>query len=269
MRRTICFWPRQPILPSCPLCLRFPRCCCRLKEDKRTSDLPSHKALLTYLTTQELIPWPLPSPHHETIAAHPAFSIDPNTVGAPGGHGSGPEFAPISAFAMGDSSGDVEMSGGTGSSLSSNAAAGSSAASSAAAGPASFSQSRPSGALKSSIVTKEDEDRSQWLPILHKRIVQHNVRVIAKDYARVRFDRLSSILGLDAPTSEAMVSELVSGKSIYARIDRPAGIVVFERPRPASEVLSEWGSDLDTVLSLLEKTTHLIQKEYMVHAVQA
>jgi len=64
-----------------------------------------------------------------------------------------------------------------------------------------------------------------------------------------------------------MVSELVSSKSIYARMDRPLGIVVFERPRPATEVLSDWGHDLEEVLTLIEKTSHLIQKEYMVHGI--
>jgi hypothetical protein len=68
---------------------------------------------------------------------------------------------------------------------------------------------------------------------------------------------------LDAPTTEAVTSELVSNKSIYARIDRPSGIVVFGKPRPAADVLSEWSRDLETVLTLVETTTHLIHKEYM------
>ncbi len=116
-------------------------------------------------------------------------------------------------------------------------------------------------------MVKEDEPRSQWWPIFRKRIVQHNIRVIAGTYSRVRFERLADILGLDAPTTEALVSELVAAKSIYGRIDRPSGIVVFERPRPATEVLSDWAADLETVLSLVEKTSHLIQNEYMVHGV--
>ncbi len=112
---------------------------------------------------------------------------------------------------------------------------------------------------------KEDEARSLWWPVFHKRIVQHNIRVAAGSYSRIRFDRLAQLLDLDAPTTEAMVSELVTSKSIWARIDRPAGIVVFERPRPATEVLSDWATDLDQVLNIVEKTTHLIQKELMVH----
>ena len=70
----------------------------------------------------------------------------------------------------------------------------------------------------------------------------------------------------DGATTEAMVSELVSAGAIYARMDRPAGLVVFARPRPATEVLTEWASDLDQVLSLVDKATHLINKELLVHA---
>jgi hypothetical protein len=128
---------------------------------------------------------------------------------------------------------------------------------------------RPSGALASSVVLKEDEPRSQWWPVLHKRVVQHNIRVAAGAYTRVRFPRLAEVLGLDAPTTEAMVSELVSDKSIYARIDRPSGVVVFERPRPPTEVLSDWAADLEEVLGLVEKASHQIQKEYMVHGIVA
>jgi hypothetical protein len=264
----------------------------RLKGDKRVEELPSFAELLRLLTTSEVIPWPLPSPHHEALRAHSAFIIDPNTIGAPGGAGGdAPEanvIEPGASRGSGSSASNAaaaatEPAAATRASSSgaSSAAAGSSAAasssssasaSSAAAGSGSSTLSasivtRPSGALQSSIVLKEDEPRSQWWPIFRKRIVQHNIRVIAGAYSRIKFDRLANILDLDAPTTEAMVSELVSSKSIYGRIDRPAGIVVFERPRPATEVLTDWAADLESVLNLVEKTSHLIQKEYMVHGV--
>ena len=46
-----------------------------------------------------------------------------------------------------------------------------------------------------------------------------------------------------------------------------AGVVVFQRPRPSAEVLSDYSADVEAVLALVEKTTHLIRKEYMVHGV--
>ena len=116
---------------------------------------------------------------------------------------------------------------------------------------------------------KEDEPSAQWAEILRKRVVQHNLRVLAAAYSRCRFARLAELLGLDAPTTEAMVSELVSGGAIFAKMDRPAGIVVFERPRPATAVLTDWARDLDEVLSLIDKATHLISKEQLMAAARS
>ena len=128
---------------------------------------------------------------------------------------------------------------------------------------------RPAGTLASSIVLKEDEPRAQWWPMLHKRVVQHNVRVLASAYSRCRFPHLARMLGLDAPTTEAVVSELVSSGTIYAKMDRPQGLVVFARPRDAAEVLTAWARDLDEVLLLIDKTTHLVSKEVLTHSAKA
>jgi 26S proteasome regulatory subunit N5 len=121
-----------------------------------------------------------------------------------------------------------------------------------------------------SIVSKEDEASASWFQILRKRIVQHNVRVVAKWYTRITSKRLASLLGLDTATSELVVSELASekelGRSIFAKIDRPSGIVVFAKPQVAADVLSGWASDISSVLGLLEKTHQLIQREYVVRS---
>lgn len=253
----------------------------KLKADSRLADaLPSHFALLKLLTTQEIVPWPLPAPHHAALRAHEAFAVDPNTVGVTGGAGADLGAAAAAAAAA-DSGGasdgmavDAPAAPAAAASAAAAAAAHMSASSvSAAAFPtsatSSFSALRPSGALASSIVLKEDEGAAQWWDVLHKRVVQHNLRVLAGAYSRCRFARLSELLGLDAPTTEAMVSELVSSGAVYAKMDRPAGIVVFEKPRAATAVLTDWARDLDEVLTLIDKTTHLIGKETLMAAAKA
>lgn len=107
----------------------------------------------------------------------------------------------------------------------------------------------------------------EWHDMLHKRIVQHNIRIISQYYTRIRFDRLSSLLSLEQKDTETALSEMVSEKFIYAKIDRPAGIVSFTRKKPAEEVLAEWSSDVSTLLGLVEKTCHLINKENMVYGI--
>jgi 26S proteasome regulatory subunit N5 len=224
----------------------------RLKSDARLEAVPAFRALVTQLTTNEVVPWPLPGPFGDAIRAHAAFKLPP-----PAGPAAGADVGRI-------------------------AAAASAARSSAAA----------SGALASQIVRKEDEERSSWAPILHKRVLQHNLRVVAKCYQRVRHEealclplplfspslltprpavqvslqRLAAILAVDAPTAEAVLSELVAEKAVWARIDRPAGVVTFSAPRPAPDVLREWSSDIGSVLDLVNTTAHLINKEYLIAA---
>jgi 26S proteasome regulatory subunit N5 len=111
--------------------------------------------------------------------------------------------------------------------------------------------------------------RPEWAELLQQRAVQHSLRVVARSYSRVRLGRLAELLALPVARVEAELSELVAGGALYARIDRPAGVVSFERPRPAADIASTWAADVDTLLALVERTTHLIQREHMVHAHRA
>jgi len=58
-----------------------------------------------------------------------------------------------------------------------------------------------------------------------------------------------------------------SDGDIYVKIDRPAGVVAFEKPRAPEAVLSDWASDMGKLLGIMESTCHLINRENMVHKV--
>lgn len=75
---------------------------------------------------------------------------------------------------------------------------------------------------------------------LRKRVIEHNVRVIAKYYTRIQMHRLTQLLDLDEEETESYISSLVTAKTVYAKIDRPARVVTFAKTRDADEVLSEW-----------------------------
>ena len=47
----------------------------------------------------------------------------------------------------------------------------------------------------------------------------------------------------------------------------PTNQVTFAKPRIAEEALSDWAADIAKLLTLVERTTHLISKEQMVHKV--
>ncbi|EME85979.1 uncharacterized protein MYCFIDRAFT_64735 [Pseudocercospora fijiensis CIRAD86] len=114
---------------------------------------------------------------------------------------------------------------------------------------------------------KDPKAHQRWLDF-RKRVIEHNVRVIAKYYTRIHFSRLTSLLDLPAQETEKYISDLVTSKTIYARIDRPAQIVSFEKKRDADEVLNEWSGNMKSLLGLLERIDHLITKEEMMARIQ-
>ncbi|GAA5894886.1 hypothetical protein JCM6882_008233, partial [Rhodosporidiobolus microsporus] len=116
----------------------------------------------------------------------------------------------------------------------------------------------------------EEEDKhakgeERW-KVLHDRIVEHNIRVVAGYYTRITLPRLAAFLSLPVSDTEQFLSKLVTSQTVYAKIDRPAGIVSFVKPKTGDEVLNEWSSDVGKLMGLVEKSCHLIAKEHAVHA---
>ncbi|KAJ2157528.1 proteasome regulatory particle subunit [Coemansia sp. RSA 552] len=117
------------------------------------------------------------------------------------------------------------------------------------------------------VFSAQTEDGNKRWKTLRDRVIEHNVRVIAKYYTRATIQRLTELLDLSAGDVEAFLSKAVVDGTIYARIDRPAGVVNFAKPREGEEQLNGWASDVGKLLSLVEKTTHLIAKEEIVNKI--
>ena len=81
------------------------------------------------------------------------------------------------------------------------------------------------------------------------------------------FGSLASLLELELAGMESQLCEMVIAKQVFAKIDRPKGIVVFAKPKTPNDLLNEWSSDIGALLQGLEKTCHLIHKENMVHKI--
>jgi len=113
---------------------------------------------------------------------------------------------------------------------------------------------------------KASGSKDRWED-LHKRVVQHNIRVIGMYYDRITSRRLAELLGLNAEKTETYLSEMVSSKQLFAKIDRPTGIIVFAKKKDANEMVNAWSSDIDELLAVVEKTTHMINKENMVYKI--
>lgn len=113
----------------------------------------------------------------------------------------------------------------------------------------------------------DEKAHQRWLD-LRKRVIEHNVRVVAKYYTRIQTQRLTQLLDLTEDETEKYISELVTSKTIYAKIDRPARIVSFAKPRDADDILNEWSSNMKSLLGHLERIDHLITKEEMMANIQ-
>jgi 26S proteasome regulatory subunit N5 len=116
--------------------------------------------------------------------------------------------------------------------------------------------------------TSEEAKAHSRYTALQNRVIEHNVRVIAKYYTRITFPRLTALLDLSEEETEKYISDLVCKKTVYARIDRPARIVNFEMKRGPDEVLDEWSGSMKSLLGLLERVGHLMQKEEMMARIQ-
>ncbi|KDQ63363.1 hypothetical protein JAAARDRAFT_120129 [Jaapia argillacea MUCL 33604] len=89
---------------------------------------------------------------------------------------------------------------------------------------------------------------------LHTRVIEHNIRVVAKYYTRITLPRLTSLLDLTRQQTEETLCRLVVSGTIWARIDRPTGVVNFRATRSAEDVMNDWSSDMQKLLGLVEKS---------------
>lgn len=80
------------------------------------------------------------------------------------------------------------------------------------------------------------------------------MRIIAKYYTRITVTRLTSLLDLTTQQTEETLARLVVSGTIWARIDRPAGVVNFRSKRSPEDVMNDWSSDMQKLLGLVEKT---------------
>ncbi|KJE98064.1 proteasome 26S non-ATPase subunit 12 [Capsaspora owczarzaki ATCC 30864] len=123
--------------------------------------------------------------------------------------------------------------------------------------------------LRNGDVFAATEAGAQRWEDLKKRVIEHNIRVISKYYTRIDAARLAELLNLSVLESEKRLSELVVAKTVWARIDRPSGIVTFKEVKDPAERLNQWSRNIDSLMHLVDKTTHLIVKEEMVHRIAA
>ncbi|CAG0914179.1 unnamed protein product [Notodromas monacha] len=113
-----------------------------------------------------------------------------------------------------------------------------------------------------SLFPKTEDGEKRW-EMFHRRVVEHNIRVMAQYYTRITLARMSQLIELPVDKTEQFLSDLVSSGTVQAKTDRPSGIVSFAAHRDPNSVLNAWSNNLNSLMGLVSKTTHLINKEEM------
>ncbi|SMN18288.1 similar to Saccharomyces cerevisiae YDL147W RPN5 Subunit of the COP9 signalosome (CSN) and non-ATPase regulatory subunit of the 26S proteasome lid [Maudiozyma saulgeensis] len=116
------------------------------------------------------------------------------------------------------------------------------------------------------VFTEEHPDHWEEL---QKRVIEHNLRVISEYYSKITLARLNELLDLSESQTETYISNLVNQGIIYAKVNRPAKIVNFEKPKESSELLNDWSRNIDELLENIETIGHLITKEEIMHGLKA
>ena len=111
---------------------------------------------------------------------------------------------------------------------------------------------------------KTELGRQRWAD-LKKRIVEHNIRIMATYYTKISLKRMAELLALSEAEAEDFLSTMVVKKSVEAKTDRLDGIVDFTKHQDPNDMLNSWSHSISELLSMVMKTTHLVNKEEMVH----
>ncbi|XP_040573226.1 26S proteasome non-ATPase regulatory subunit 12 [Lepeophtheirus salmonis] len=114
------------------------------------------------------------------------------------------------------------------------------------------------------VFDQSEQGKKRWND-LKSRVVEHNIRIMAKYYTRITLKRMSELLDLSEAESEDFLSGMVVNHTVEAKTDRLKGIVDFTRHQEPNDMLNDWSNNISKLMGLVMKATHLINKEEMIH----
>jgi len=121
------------------------------------------------------------------------------------------------------------------------------------------------GSKPTQVFSRDEAGETRWKDLL-TRIVEHNIRIMAKYYTRITLTRMAELLALPEEKAEDSLSEMVVSGAVTAKSDRLEGIIDFrDQNQDPLEALNQWSTNTNKLMDLVMKTTHLINKEEMVH----
>ncbi|KAI6179318.1 PCI domain-containing protein [Aphelenchoides besseyi] len=123
----------------------------------------------------------------------------------------------------------------------------------------------PASAAPPNVFTMSEDGEKRW-KAFKERVGEHNIRMIAKYYTQITFDRMAELLEFPVDEMEAFLCKLiVTGVIPDAKIHRPSRIINLRARKANIETLDNWGSNVRKLTDILNKVSHLVSKEEMVH----
>jgi len=120
------------------------------------------------------------------------------------------------------------------------------------------------GGVATDVFSRDEAGEKRWSD-LKARIVEHNIRMMAKYYTKIRLTRMAKLLALTEAETEDCLSDMVVAGTVSAKTDRLEGIIDFTEQQDPLENLNSWSCNTNRLMDLVMKATHLINKEEMVH----
>merc|ERR1719392_234793 len=120
------------------------------------------------------------------------------------------------------------------------------------------------GSEATGVFSRDEAGEKRWVD-LKARVVEHNIRMMAQYYTKIRLGRMATLLALTEAETEDCLSDMVVAGTVSAKTDRLEGIVDFTEQQDPLENLNTWSYNTNKLMDLVMKTTHLINKEEMVH----
>jgi len=117
-------------------------------------------------------------------------------------------------------------------------------------------------------VFASDEEGDQRWKTFKDRVAEHNIRMVSKYYTQITFERMAELLEFPVDEMEQFLCNLiVTGVIPDAKIHRPSRIINLRARKANVETLDQWGANVRKLTDILNKVSHLILKEEMVHSV--
>lgn len=100
--------------------------------------------------------------------------------------------------------------------------------------------------------------------LFRTRIIQHNLIIVSTYYKRTYLKRLSEMFDVPEEEVEAELCELISSKSIHAKISRSTGVIEFQQSETVKDRMDDWSQSISSMLDILEETSNLLEKEKLL-----